>query len=42
MNPKPNLENFIYALVIVVSLIALALVALVPGFMDAQVVYRGF
>jgi hypothetical protein len=41
MNPK-ILERLVYALVIVLSLIALGLVALAPGFMDTQVVYQGF
>jgi hypothetical protein len=41
MNPR-NLERLVYALVIVLSLIALGLVALAPGFMDTQVVYQGF
>jgi hypothetical protein len=41
MNPK-ILEQFVYILVIVLSLIALGLVALAPGFMDTQVVYQGF
>jgi hypothetical protein len=41
MNRK-ILERLVYALVIVLSLIALGLVALAPGFMDTQVVYQGF
>ena len=41
MNPK-ILERLVYTLVIVLSLIALGLVALAPGFMDTQVVYQGF
>lgn len=41
MNPK-ILDRLVYALVIVLSLIALGLVALAPGFMDTQVVYQGF
>ena len=41
MNPK-ILEQFVYLLVIVLSLVALGLVALAPGFMDTQVVYQGF
>jgi hypothetical protein len=41
MNPK-TIERLVYALVIVLSLIALGLVALAPGFMDTQVVYQGF
>jgi hypothetical protein len=41
MNPK-ILEQLVYVLVIVLSLIALGLVALVPGFMDTLVVYQGF
>ena len=41
MNPL-ILERVVYALVIVLSLIALGLVALAPGFMDTQVVYQGF
>ncbi|HTR43350.1 MAG TPA: hypothetical protein VMH87_17190 [Pseudomonadales bacterium] len=41
MNPR-ILERLVYALVIVLSLIALGLVALAPGFMDTQVVYQGF
>jgi hypothetical protein len=41
MNPQ-ILERLVYALVIVLSLIALGLVALAPGFMDTQVVYQGF
>jgi hypothetical protein len=41
MNPQ-ILERLVYALVIVLSLIALGLVALVPGFMDTHVVYQGF
>jgi hypothetical protein len=41
MNPK-ILERLVYVLVIVLSLIALGLVALAPGFMDTQVVYQGF
>jgi hypothetical protein len=41
MNRK-ILERVVYALVIVLSLIALVLVALAPGFMDTQVVYQGF
>jgi hypothetical protein len=36
------LEKLVYTLVIVLSLIALGLVALAPGFMDTQVVYQGF
>jgi|HubBroStandDraft_5_1064220.scaffolds.fasta_scaffold362232_2 hypothetical protein len=36
------LEKLIYTLVIALSLIALGLVALAPGFMDTQVVYQGF
>lgn len=43
MEPKPNnLERFIYALVIILSLIVLGLVALAPGFLDSQVIYQGF
>jgi hypothetical protein len=41
MNPK-ILERLVYALVIALSLIALGLVALAPGFLDTQVVYQGF
>jgi hypothetical protein len=41
MSPK-ILERLVYALVILLSLIALGLVALAPGFMDTQVVYQGF
>lgn len=41
MNPK-ILEGLIYALVIVLSLVALGLIALAPGFLDTQVVYQGF
>jgi hypothetical protein len=42
MIPKPVFEYFIYGLVIILSLAAVALVAFAPGFMDAQLVYRGF
>ena len=42
MKPHPLLEKFIYALVIILSLITLGLVVLAPGFMDTQVVYQGF
>jgi hypothetical protein len=42
MAHQPPTERLIYALVIVLSLIAVALVAIAPGFMDATVVYRGF
>ena len=41
MKPK-ILERLIYALLIVLSLIALGLVTLAPGFMETQVVYKGF
>jgi hypothetical protein len=41
MNPK-ILERLVYTLVIVLSLIALGLVVLAPGFTDTQVVYQGF
>jgi hypothetical protein len=41
MNPK-ILEQLVYALVIVLSLIVLGLVILAPGLMDTQVVYQGF
>jgi hypothetical protein len=41
MNPK-ILEGLIYALVIVLSLVAIGLVAVAPGFLDTQVVYQGF
>lgn len=40
MNPK--IEGLIYALVIVLALVALALVAVAPGFVTSQVVYQGF
>ena len=43
MNPKSkNLERFIYALVIVLSLVVLGLAALSPAFLDSKVVYQGF
>lgn len=41
MNQK-ILERFVYALVIVLSLILLGLMALAPNFMDSQVIYQGF
>ncbi|HTR43496.1 MAG TPA: hypothetical protein VMH87_17935 [Pseudomonadales bacterium] len=41
MSPR-ILEQFVYILVIVLSLVALGLVTLAPGFMDTQVVYQGF
>jgi len=41
MNPK-ILEGLIYALVIVLSLVAIGLAAVAPGFLDTQVVYQGF
>lgn len=41
MNPK-ILEQLVYVLVIVLSLVVLGLVTLAPGFMDTQVVYQGF
>ena len=43
MNPKSKvLERFIYALVIILSLIVLGLVAMAPGFLQSKVVYQGF
>jgi hypothetical protein len=42
MNPKPAFEHFVYGLVIILSLVAVALVALAPDFMAGQLVYRGF
>ncbi len=43
MNPKFKiLERILYAVVIILSLIALGLFALAPGFMNSQVVYKGF
>jgi len=41
MNPQ-ILERLVYALVIVLSLIALGLVALAPGFRETRVIYQGF
>lgn len=41
MNRK-ILEPFIYALVIALSLLALGLIALAPGFLNSQVVYQAF
>jgi hypothetical protein len=41
MNPK-IVEHLVYALVIVLSLIAVGLVALAPDFLNTQVVYQGF
>lgn len=41
MSPK-NVERFVYALVIVLSLIVLGLIAFAPDFMNSQVVYQGF
>jgi len=41
MNPK-ILEHLVYTLVIVVSLIALGLVALAPDCTDTQVAYQRF
>jgi hypothetical protein len=43
MKPSPILEQFIYVLLIVISLAALWLVANAPvTFLDSQVVYQGF
>jgi hypothetical protein len=42
MIPKPSIKHFIYAAVIIISLIILTLVAIAPGFMDTGVVYQGF
>lgn len=42
MNLKPHIERLIYALVIILSLAALGLFALAPGFMETQVIYQGF
>jgi hypothetical protein len=40
---KPNLEQLIYALVIVLSLAALGLLLLAPpDLMNARVIYQGF
>jgi hypothetical protein len=43
MIPQPTIERLIYALVIVLSLIALALVLVSPSeLLDNKVVYQGF
>jgi hypothetical protein len=43
MIPQPTIERLVYALVIVLSLIALALVLVSPAeLLDNQVVYQGF
>jgi hypothetical protein len=43
MPPKPIVEYFIYALIIILSLIVLALVIVSPpGFMENKSVYQGF
>jgi hypothetical protein len=43
MKPNPVIERAIYALVVIMSLVALWLVANVPAnFLNARVVYQGF
>lgn len=43
MNPQSkNLERLIYTLLIVLSLIAVGLVALAPNLLASKVVYQGF
>ena len=43
MNPKTKiLERCVYALVVILTLIALGLVALSPAFLESKVVYQGF
>jgi hypothetical protein len=43
MNPPSKiLERLIYALVIILSLIAVGLFALAPSLMESKVVYQGF
>jgi hypothetical protein len=43
MMPKPNAERLIYVLVLILSLAALALVAVSPTHLvDDKVVYQGF
>jgi len=42
MRPKLNLKKIIYALVIILSVAALALVAGSPGLMETKAVYQGF
>jgi hypothetical protein len=43
MNPKSKiLERIVYALLIILALIAVGLVTLAPSFMNTHVVYQGF
>jgi hypothetical protein len=43
MNPKSkSLERLIYAVVIILSLIAVGLVAVAPDLLASKVVYQGF
>lgn len=41
MNPK-IVERFVYALLLILALIALGLIACAPDFMNSQVIYQGF